>query len=93
MLPVDPNSWVVYGPLGLACAGLLWLVGKLTDLRDKDRQEFEKRIVELTNAHKVEIAAERALNAKLQDDRLTDQKTLIPLAHSVIAALEKKASE
>lgn len=60
------------GPLGIAVVVLLWYIGQLLKER-KDMME----------AHKVEIAAERKLNADLQAARLEDHKTLIPLAQSL----------
>lgn len=74
---LDPSSFIAWGPLGAAVGGLLWYIGKLQDKIDR-----------MVEAHKTEIAAERALNAKLQDDRLNDHKVLIPLANSMTAALD-----
>lgn len=36
-----------------------------------------------------QLAAERALNAKLQEQRVEDQKVLIPLGNSMVVAAEQ----
>src|SRR5688500_14931559 len=77
-----------YGPLGIGLSIALWYIGVL--LKDKKDVEsyYRDKLEKIETAHKVEIAAERSLNARLQEDRLTDQKTLIPLGNAMVAAVE-----
>lgn len=76
------GSLFSYGPLGVAVVVEFWYITYLL----KERKE-------MIAAHKVEIAAERSTNASLQDKRLDDQKTLIPLAHSMVTAVEILSEE
>lgn len=65
------------GVLGLAVCGLLYYVrilrGDIKDIRE---------------AHKVEIAAERKLNAELQESRLSEAKAFIDVTRSVMGSLD-----
>lgn len=65
------NQLLTSGPLGVAIAILLWYISTL----HKERRETEE-------AHKIEVAAERKLNADLQAARLADQQVLINAAQS-----------
>ena len=65
------------GLLGTIVVFLLWYCGKLqTELKD------------LRESHKVEIAAERKLNADLQQSRLDDTKALLEVASSNRSAMQ-----
>ncbi len=46
-------------------------------------------IVRQQERHDQQLAAERALNARLQEQRVEDQKVLIPLGSSMVAATEQ----
>lgn len=46
-------------------------------------------IVRQQERHDQQMAAERALNARLQEQRVEDQKVLIPLGSSMVAATEQ----
>lgn len=74
IVPFDPASLYVYGPLGIFCAWLIYNHGKA-------QERAEKR----EDALKVEMVAERAGNSRLQDERLADQRALIPLAATMSA--------
>lgn len=65
------------GLLGVIVIFLLWYIGKLqTELRD------------LRETHKVEIAAERKLNAELQDERLVEAKSVLEVIVQVKSTLD-----
>lgn len=79
--PAVAEQLLQSGPLGLMVVGLLWYIGRLL-----------KERTEMVDAHKKELAAERALNSQLQKDRLDDHKALIPLSQSLVTAVEVAAS-
>lgn len=71
-------QWLLtQGVLGAVVAGLLW-----------ERVNMYRERKDMIEAHKTEVAAERSLNAKLQEQRLEDQKVLIPLSHSMVTAVD-----
>lgn len=80
VVPFDPTAWTIYGPLGVICGWLFWKNSRLEDRIDK-----------LITDHKVEIAAKDVVILQLQNSRLEDQKTLIPLTHSLTTVLEMQA--
>lgn len=65
------------GLLGTIVVFLLWYCGQL-----------QKRLDDERAAHKLEIAAERKLNADLQQSRLDDTKALIEVVGSNRAAMQ-----
>lgn len=81
-LPFDPSAWTIWGPLGVISGWLFWKNSRLEDRIDK-----------LITDHKVELAAKDVVILQLQTSRLEDQKTLIPLAHSMTTALEMVQTE
>lgn len=71
-------QWLLQqGPLGIAIIIVGW---------DDWQQRLELRA--LRNAHKVEIAAERKLNADLQEHRIQDYKMLVEVSTSIKMGLE-----
>lgn len=74
----DPSTLLTQGPLGVLAVFMFYLWGR--------EREEKLKIIE---AHKVEIAAERSLNAQLQEKRFDDQKILIPLAQSMVVSTEQ----
>lgn len=81
----DPTVLLTNGPLGMAVFAMLYWNNQL-------RQQIEKletRIEKMLETHKTEVAAERALNAQIQDKRFEDQKVLVPLASSMLASAEQ----
>lgn len=77
------SSLFTYGPLGIAVAGLIWWLGVRERQFQADRESWLKERKEILEAHKVEIAAERKLNADIQLARFEDQKVLIPLSQAL----------
>ena len=74
----DPSVLLQQGPLGVIAVFMFYLWRRSEDRYDK-----------AIDAHKVEIAAERALNSKQQDQRITDQQTIVPLAQNLVKVAEK----
>ncbi len=70
-------SLVSYGPLGIMVVGLVWAF-----LRESNRREEERE------AHRIELAAERKLNAELQALRIAEQRENLELAQLVRTTLE-----
>lgn len=73
----DTSTLLTSGPAGVLAVFMFYLWRRSEDRLDKERE-----------AHKIEIAAERALNTKKQDQQLEDQKTIIPLAKDLITAAD-----
>lgn len=65
------------GLLGTIVVFLLWYCGQL-----------QKRLDDKEAAHKLEIAAERKLNADLQQSRLDDTKALVEVVGSARSAMQ-----
>ncbi|NGP19283.1 hypothetical protein [Devosia aurantiaca] len=65
------------GLLGVIVVFLLWYAGQL-----------QKRLDAKDEAHKLEIAAERKLNADLQQSRLDDTKALVEVVGSARSAMQ-----
>ena len=65
------------GLLGVIVVFLLWYCGQL-----------QKRLDDKDATHKLEIAAERKLNADLQQSRLDDTKALLEVASSNRSAMQ-----
>ena len=65
------------GLLGVIVVFLLWYANRL-----------EKKLDDERAAHKLEIAAERKLNADLQQSRLDDTKALVEVVNSNRAAMQ-----
>lgn len=65
------------GLLGVIVVFLLWYCGQL-----------QKRLDDREAAHKVEIAAERKLNADLQESRLDESKALVEIVSSNRAVIQ-----
>lgn len=81
-MPIDTAAQVTQyllaqGPLGVVCGFLLWYA-----LRQ------ERKIEDLRDAHKVEIAAERKLNAELQETRLSETKVVLDALTTTRQAVE-----
>lgn len=79
-VPIDPSLWgnpVVYGPMGFMVMACLWQIGRLEKRNDDQRE-----------AHKIEIATERALNSKQQDVHVGDLKLMFPLSEKVLSSVE-----
>ena len=77
-VPIDPSALTVYGPLGLMVALLLWYIARIHDRMDKRDEQY-----------RMELAAERSLNAQLQDKRIEDHKVLIPLSNSMVVSAQQ----
>lgn len=65
------------GLLGVIVVFLLWYAGQLQKKLDDERA-----------THKVEIAAERKLNAELQESRLDESKALVEVVSSNRAVIQ-----
>lgn len=78
----DPSVLWTQGPLGVLAAFMFYLWRRSEDRLDK-----------ATEAHKVEVAAERKLNAEQQDKRIDDHKVLLPLAQSMTQLSERMLNE
>jgi len=65
------------GLLGVIVVFLLWYAGQL-----------QKRLDDERAAHKLEIAAERKLNADLQESRLDESKALMEVVASNRSAMQ-----
>jgi len=77
VLPQGSQYLFSQGVLGLVVIGLIWAWVL-------QRNEIK----ELREAHKIEIAAERKLNADLQEHRLDDFKMLVDVSTSIKMGLE-----
>jgi hypothetical protein len=80
-LPIDVGDIVKLGPGYAFAAYMLWLWGKERDRNDK-----------LIEAHKTEIAAERARSDQITEKRIADHATLIPLAGAMTTTSQSMAS-
>lgn len=65
------------GVLGVVCIGLVWFI-------IQQRNEIR----EMREAHKIEVAAERKLNADLQERRVEDYKGLVEVTSAVKVGLD-----
>lgn len=77
VLPQGSQYLFSQGVLGIVVVGLVWyVILQRNEIRD------------IREAHKIEIAAERKLNADLQEHRLTDFKMLVDVSTSIKMGLE-----
>lgn len=85
-VPMDPAIFTTYGPLGLMVGVCLWWIAQQNARIESLNARLDKRELE----HKTELAAERSLNAQLQEKRIEDHRVLVPLSHSMTTALERQ---